>query len=575
MSSVSRQPMRRHALACSVTAAFAAILYLNALSNPFVYDDHRMVVENTGIQDLADLRAIVFLEPTRPLINFSYAVDYAIWGLNPFGFHLTNLFLHVLNVILLFQLALRVVRDRAGGQALRKDPGVVALVAALLFAAHPMMSQAVGYVAGRPELLCGVFFLFAMMAARRWMLSGGAAWWAATALCWLAALLSKEVAGMFPFVLLLYERLIIRPDPDARRRAFVRLHLPLILVASAAVAARVGVLLFVEYPGGFVIGWRLLVLQFDVVLRYIALLLLPSGQTVFHSIPAARLDDPRTWLAIVVLLALVGLAVRNRSRTATASFGLFWFLLLLVPSMALVVFDRGEPMAEHRIYVASMGLFLGAGAALGELSARLMDAHPRVRLLARVAFAVALVSLAGRTIVRNIVWSSPIGLWAEAVELAPDQWFPHLLLGEALHAAGRREEAMMAYARAIELRPEEAGAYQKLALGYAESGQYDQARQTFERLLQIDPRSAIPLNGLGAVALLQKQPDAARGFFRRALELDAANVRARQALAAMAEQDGDYGESLRLCREVQQLAPRTPGNDDCIRRNQARGAVER
>ena len=311
-------------------------------------------------------------------------------------------------------------------------------------------------------------------------------------------------------------------------------------VASAAVAARVAVLLLVEYPGGFVFGWRLLLLQFDVVLRYIALLLVPSGQTVFHAVPAPELSDPRTWLAIAARADVVGLAVRHRARTASASFGLFWFLLLLVPSMALVVFDRGEPMAEHRIYVASMGFFLGAGAVLGELSARLVDARPRLRLLARVAFAVVLLGLAGRTIVRNAVWSSPIGLWAEAVELAPDQWFPHLLLGEALHAAGRREEAMMAYSRVIELKHDEPAAYQKLALGYAESGQYEEARRTFARLQQIDPKSPIPPNGFGAVALLKKEPEAARGHFNQALALDPANVRARQALAAMAEQDGDY-----------------------------------
>ena len=308
------------------------------------------------------------------------------------------------------------------------------------------------------------------------------------------------------------------------------------------------------------------------VLRYVALLLVPSGQTVFHAVPAPNLSDPRTWLAIAALLTGVGLAVRHRARAASASFGLFWFLLLLVPSMALVVFDRGEPMAEHRIYVASMGFFLGGGAALGELSARLASARPRLRLLARVAFAIVLLGLAGRTVVRNTVWSSPIGLWAEAVELAPDQWFPHLLLGEALHAAGRREEAMLAYSRVIELRPEEPAAYQKLALGYAESGAFDEARRTFERLQRLDPKSPIPLNGFGAVALLRKEPEAARAHFHEALALDPGNVRARQALAAMAEQDGNYREALRLCQEIQQLAPRTPGNDDCIRRNQVRVA---
>ena len=124
MLAALRQPLRRHAVACTAAGCLAAIVYLNALSNPFVYDDHRMVVENTGIQDLADLRAIVLLEPTRPLINFSYAVDYGVWGLNPFGFHLTNLLLHVLNVMLLFQVATRMVADRArsGLTEIAKDP---------------------------------------------------------------------------------------------------------------------------------------------------------------------------------------------------------------------------------------------------------------------------------------------------------------------------------------------------------------------------------------------------------------------------------------------------------------------
>jgi protein O-mannosyl-transferase len=577
MTAALRQGMWQHALACSAAAFLAAVLYLNALSNPFVYDDHRMVVENTGITDLADLRAIILLEPTRPLINFSYAVDYAIWGLNPFGFHLTNLLLHVLNVVLVFQLARRMVEDRARSRSIAtpKDPAAVALGSSLLFAAHPMMSQAVGYVAGRPELLCGAFFLLALMAGRRWMLGGGPVTLAATIVCWFAALASKEVAGMFPFVLLLYERLILRPEAGLKRRALWFLHIPLIAVAAVAILVRVAVLFFIESRGNIVIGWQFLLLQFDVVLRYLALMLVPSGQTIFHAIPAASLADPRTWLAMALLSTLVAAAIRLRDRVASASFGFFWFLLLLVPSAALVVFDRGEPMSEHRIYVASMGLFLAAGSAIGTLLARLARATPLLRLVARVAFVVALAGLAGRTIIRNAVWASPIGLWAEAVELAPDHWLPHLLLGQALHEAGRRDEAMLAYSRVIELRPEETLAYQKLALGYAESGRYEEARATFERLHQLDPRSPIPSNGFGAIALLMGRPEEARAHFLEALRLDAANVRARQALAAMAEQPPpEYREALRLCQEIQQLAPRTPGNDDCIRRNQERLAAQ-
>ena len=297
------------------------------------------------------------------------------------------------------------------------------------------------------------------------------------------------------------------------------------------------------------IGWQYVLLQFDVVLRYLTLLVVPRGQTVFHAVPAATIDNPRTWLAVAVVVGLVGLAIRMRHRAASASFGLFWFLLLLIPSAALVVFDRGEPMAEHRIYVASMGLFLGAGAAMGGISSRLVETAPRLRLLGTVAFIVVLTGFAGRTVIRNAVWASPVGLWGEAVQLAPDHWFPQLLFGEALHNAGRRDEAIRAYSRAIALRPEEAAAYQKLALGYAEQGRFAEARETFERLRRIDPKSPIPPNGLGAIALLTNEP----GRSPRVLSRGPGVGSGQRAGAAGAGGDGRTGAG-RLWRSVAALS---------------------
>jgi len=97
------------ALACAAAAVAAAVVvYLNALHNPFVYDDHHTVVENASIAHLGDLRAIVLHDVTRPLVNLSYAIDRRAWGTTPFGFHLTNVGLHALNVLLLFALAWQV-----------------------------------------------------------------------------------------------------------------------------------------------------------------------------------------------------------------------------------------------------------------------------------------------------------------------------------------------------------------------------------------------------------------------------------------------------------------------------------
>src|SRR5215510_5032379 len=98
-------------IACLVAAALGGLVYLNALHNPFVYDDFHTVVDNTSLKNPANLLSIVHHDVARPLVNVSYAFDRAIWGPGPFGFHLTSVLLHVLNVVLLFQLAWRLTED--------------------------------------------------------------------------------------------------------------------------------------------------------------------------------------------------------------------------------------------------------------------------------------------------------------------------------------------------------------------------------------------------------------------------------------------------------------------------------
>src|SRR4029077_13055883 len=139
------------------------------LGNPFVYDDHRLVLENGSLAHLADLRGIVLHDLTRPLTNLSYALDFAVWGTRPFGFHLTNVLLHLLNVVLLFRVALGMA-DPSG------RPTVVAAVAATLFAVHPMLTESVGYVSSRSEILCAAFFLPAFLCGRQWLGGLGARW---------------------------------------------------------------------------------------------------------------------------------------------------------------------------------------------------------------------------------------------------------------------------------------------------------------------------------------------------------------------------------------------------------------
>ena len=242
---------RRGTIGCGIAVVLAGLVYVNALNNPFIYDDFRLVVENRAIADIREVRAIVAHDATRPLVALSYALDRKVCGPEPFGFHLTNVLLHMINVGLFAWLVWSGCEDR------RRHPGSsgqlraarAAPIAALLFAIHPLLTEAVGYISGRSELLCGAFLLLALHAGRAALLSKRASWLFVTLGCWVLALASKETALLFPVVLFLYDRWVIGATaqgatqalPTIARSAKVGLYLTLGSVALILAAARLAV----------------------------------------------------------------------------------------------------------------------------------------------------------------------------------------------------------------------------------------------------------------------------------------------------------------------------------------------
>jgi hypothetical protein len=501
------------ALAAAVGAAvLGGLVYLNALQNPFVYDDYHTVAANASIQRVSDLRAIVLHDVTRPLVNLSYAVDRALWGPRPLGFHVTNVLLHMLNVVLLFLLARRMEMDRRSrseSDAAARGT-VVAVAAALLFAVHPMMTEAVGYISGRSEVLCATFFIPAMLCGRRWLQDGARKWAAPTLLLWTAALATKEPAAMFPFVLFAYDWLMLGGTAADRRHRVRTVHVPLIGVATIAGIIRLAILARVEYAGRATVHWPYILVELDVIRRYVGLLVYPAGQALFHEVSAIRTPfDPRGLVALLAIGALVAIIWRLRRVDATASLGMIWFLLLLVPSSVLILFDQGEPMAEHRVYLASCGAFLAVGSGVGWVSGWSQRAGSRAQAAVTVLFALVVLSFGADTWVRNAVWSSPVTLWSESVSLAPTHYRPRLLLGEALEDEGRRDAAIEQYKTAIRLRPTVPDGYVRLGRSLAETGRFDDARRQFLRAIEVDPqdRSARQsLKVLDSLSALPHQP---------------------------------------------------------------------
>ena len=287
---------------------------------------------------------------------------------------------------------------------------------------------------------------------------------------------------------------------------------------------------------------------------------MPGGQTIFHELtPVTGWLDPRVLLSIGVLGLLGAIAWGMRRVEGTVTLGIVWFLAALVPSAALVITGRGEPMAEQRVYLASAGLFLAFGTIVARLEAwRRWNARPLARFVYRGIIVAMLVILSMHTLLRNAVWGDPVTLWSEAVDKAPTSWHAQLLFGEALHDAGRHEEAIGAFTTALRTQPEEPAIYPKLGLCLIEVGRLKPAAAAFEKLRQLDPRSPDGTNGLGALALVAGQPEQARSLYEETLLYDPWNVPARVGLVKIEELQGNAAAACADARRSETSLRRHP-----------------
>jgi protein O-mannosyl-transferase len=510
----------------AVVALAACAVYARALTNPFVFDDRRTIVENASIRDLGNWRWIV-LGSRRPLVNASYALDYALGGLSPIAFHVTNVGLHALNALLVFALARRVIADAAArrGEALdERRTSWASFASALAFAVHPALSEAVGYASGRAGVMCATCVLASLLLWRRG-LDGARAATAAALIAFACGLGSKETAGMLPLAYLGYDRWLAPGDAAARRRRWWRFHAPLLAVCAAGALWRVGSYVRLE-GGGVRPAWQYWMTELGVVWRYLALLAAPVSQSVVHAIaPVETLLDARPWLAGGALVAATVLVARRARRAPALAFGWAWFLGFLLPVCAVPLV---EVMAEHRVYEASVGLFLIA-AALGA-AAR----GPWPRRLAWVAVPV----LALATVARTGVWADPIALWRDAAAKAPTVWAPRYELANALREAGDCARAADQYRAAIALLDRDPRAYINLGICEARLGRADEAEAALRAAVLVAPDDATAHFDLALVEL-DRRPDDARAHLHRALALAPDYAKPKKILARL---DAGAGE---------------------------------
>ncbi|HTY44371.1 MAG TPA: tetratricopeptide repeat protein [Patescibacteria group bacterium] len=570
-------PQRPGLVAVVLILLLTILAYANSLKNGFVWDDYSVIVENafvkawrnvpmlfhraylTKISDLDYLgeRDIGSGELTyRPVVTASYFVDYALWKLNPFGYHLSSLALHLANALLLYMLLRLVTRNPS-----------IALLASLFFALHPVNTEAVDVVSFREDLLAFFFFVGASILfihaqnqpPRKKMFL-----YLVSNASFLLALFSKEMAITLPLVLFVFDYFFISRQRLKSALSRVRACYAGYLVSLACYAAVKFFLIGdvsrpAVWPPMSSFYTRMLTMS-KVFVTYLQWLLIPLN--IHPTLPddpafvCRSLFSPGALASLMAVAVLCAAAIKMRKRFPLCVFGACWFAVTLIP-VSNMVFPLANYIAARYLYLPGAGFCVFLAACLIELpDMRLRRvSQDALRKISRYAMVFILLGYAQFTFIQNIGWANNMIFWSNMAEQYPRSASAHSGLGEALRKAGIADEAIREYTVALSLDPGYAKDYNELGVCFYEKGMLKEAAQEFTKALQLDPGYATAYANLGGALGDQRFYQQAVACFEKAIQLDGRCIRAYNGLAVTYARMKKYDQARRLWEKILTLAP--------------------
>jgi len=538
---------------CFVLILGAAIAaYHNSFRGPLVFDDIPAIVENPSIRHLWSLQVLAAPLSAgtvgRPAVNFSLAVNYALGGVDPIGYHIANFCIHVLAALTLFgflrrTLQLPSLRGRFAGRS-----RLVALSITLLWTVHPLLTQTVAYVVQRTELIASLFYLLTMYcvvrsydAARK----GGWHGWA-IASC-LLGMASKEMMITAPVMVWLYDRAFLSGSFKGALKQRGRLYLGLAatwLLLGALVVSHNDRNQTVGF-GSAVTSWDYALTQCWAIVRYFRLALWPQGLVFDYGTQVIK-NFASVWPQAGILLVLLGATVCATIRRPRLGFAGCWFFGVLAPSSSIVPLAT-QTVGEHRMYLPLVAIVALAGVGL------FARANKNAALVV-----VALVGtlLGWGTAQRNEVYQSKFSLWSDTVGKRPANARAFNELGNALDSLGRSSEALAAYDQAMQLKPDYAIACYNRADLLLKMGQTDAALGLFDQALRLKPDYFKALRGKADALMRAGKGDAAIALYRQALKLQPDDADAARSLRVALVSAGQSPEAVERLEAALRVDPR-------------------
>jgi len=561
-----------------------AIAYSNSFGVPFLFDDSEAVIGNVSIRNIASFAWLKnFSGPVggRPFSNLTFAASYAVGGLSPVGYHVVNLFIHILSALVIFSLLSEIFSRSDMPQRLRDAAVYLAFSCAVIWGCHPVATYTVTYISQRTEGLMSLCYLLVIYCFWKWMGPDTNRRWPYIAIgfCF-CGMMSKEGMATAPIMVLLFDRVFFSASYSSALRQRKWFY-------SALFASWILLLgLYFNAPGrgtGYdtaITTFKYAVTEGTVVLKYLGLVFYPSplifdySTTVYNHLHHA-------WLPVIVCLGLVASSLVLLYKRPVWGLAAFWFFLLLAPTSSIIPVP-GQPMGENRMYLAALGPIVIFVVLLYYYGRRLT--WPVVAISACVFIQLSLN--------RNFVCTSQVGLWTNEVAMLPDNARARLNLFSSLLVEGRIKDATAALDGAIALRPTwanlsiakgdlflrtgdslkaEACYYfavqndpnnlegmRKLGWMLQERGELAQAEHDFNQVIKWRPTDTMSIVGLGNIALARGKPAEAMALYDKSLEIDPDSAVAHNDRGWLLMQKGDVSAAMEEFITARDLDPALP-----------------